>query len=191
MANVAAVSAPALEPRSDRDLLDAHRAGEPRAFGELVARHRDRLWALAMRIVHHPDDAADALQDALVSAYRGCDSYRGEAAVGTWLHRIVVNTCLDRLRRDRAHALTLRGLLPRQEQPDHAEHLVTRLTVQEALALLAVDQRLAVFLVDVKGYPMAEVAAILGVPVGTVKSRCARGRLRLAALLGHLRRDLL
>src|SRR4029450_7733376 len=83
----------------DRELMRLHVAGDPDAFGELVRRHRDRLWAVALRTIGEPEEAADALQDALLSAFRRADSYRGEAAVTTWLHRVVVNACMDRYRR--------------------------------------------------------------------------------------------
>jgi RNA polymerase sigma-70 factor (ECF subfamily) len=89
---------------SDRDLLDAHLAGDPDAFGVLFTRHRDRLWAVALRTTGNPEDAADALQDAMISAFRRAGSFRGDAAVTTWLHRIVVNACLDRLRRRKVRA---------------------------------------------------------------------------------------
>ena len=89
---------------SDVALLEAHLAGDPDAFGELFRRHRDRLWAVALRTTGNPEDAADALQDALISAFRRADSFRGDAAVTTWLHRIVVNACLDRLRRRKVRA---------------------------------------------------------------------------------------
>src|SRR5438309_9599633 len=83
----------------DRALLARHTAGDKDAFGELVARHRDRLWRVALRTLGDPDDAADAVQDALVSAYRSAATYRGDAAVTTWLHRITVNACIDLARR--------------------------------------------------------------------------------------------
>jgi RNA polymerase sigma-70 factor (ECF subfamily) len=83
---------------SDAELLAAHVAGDPDAFGLLFARHRDRLWAVAVRTMGNPHDAADGLQDGLVAAYRRAETFRGEAAVTTWLHRVVVNACLDRLR---------------------------------------------------------------------------------------------
>ena len=85
--------------RSDLELLRAHAAGDPGAFEEIVRRHRDRLWAVALRTMREPEEAADALQDALISAYRAAGSFRGDSAVTTWLHRIVVNACLDRIRR--------------------------------------------------------------------------------------------
>src|ERR1700691_5775375 len=84
---------------SDAELLRRHVAGDDQAFGELFRRHRDRLWAVALRTVCDPEEAADALQDAMVSAFRRAADFRGDSAVTTWLHRIVVNACLDRLRR--------------------------------------------------------------------------------------------
>ena len=84
--------------QEDRDLLAAHVDGHDGAFAELFRRHRDRLWAVALRTTGNPEDAADGLQDGMIAAYRRAASYRGDAAVTTWLHRIVVNACLDRLR---------------------------------------------------------------------------------------------
>ncbi len=77
-------------------------AGDPDAFGRLFLRHRDRLWAVAIRTLGDPEEAADALQDAMISAFRRAGSFRGDSAVTTWLHRIVVNASLDRLRRKAA-----------------------------------------------------------------------------------------
>lgn len=88
-----------LAERSDRDLVQLHVDGDPDAFGELFRRHKDRMWAVAMRTCGDREVAADAVQDAFLSAFRRADSYRGDAAVTTWLHRVVVNACLDRLRR--------------------------------------------------------------------------------------------
>lgn len=162
---------------SDRELLGAHLAGDPQAFGELFRRHRDRMYAVAMRTLADPELAADAVQDAFISAFRRADSYRGDAAVTTWLHRIVVNACLDRVRRERT-VLRHAGDLAEVERPDptDAHHRTeVRLIVQEALAALPLGQRLAVVLVDMEGLPIAEVAEILEIAEGTVKSRCSRG----------------
>ena len=86
--------------RTDQELLSAHVQGDPEAFNELVRRHRDRLWAVALRTTGDPEEAADALQDGLISAFRNAAGFRGDSAVTTWLHRVVVNASLDRLRRD-------------------------------------------------------------------------------------------
>lgn len=174
--------------QSDDALLRAHVAGDSAAFGELVRRHRDRLWAVALRTLGNPDDAADGLQDGLLNAFRRASSYRGDAAVTTWLHRIVVNACLDRTRRVAARPTSV------LEEDDHSQRLAApgsdpadtatrRIDVQHALATLPSDQRVPLVLVDMEGYSVAEAAQLLGVPPGTVKSRCARARAKLAPLL--------
>ena len=181
---------------SDADLLRAHVDGDPDAFAELVRRHRDRLWAVALRTIGDREEAADAVQDALLSAHKAAARFRGNSQVTTWLHRIVVNACLDRLRKRQAHPTvplpdgrhTDDGPAtgPEPAAPDHDHD--TALVVRQALAALPAEQRAALVLVDVQGYPVAEAAEMLGVAEGTIKSRCARGRARLAVALGHLRR---
>lgn len=167
----------------DRALLVAHVQGDPQAFGELVRRHRDRLWAVAIRTLGDREEAADALQDAMVSAFRNAGSYRGEAAVTTWLHRIVVNACLDRVRRRQARpAVALGDMEVPTRRDDHAS-TEARLDVHAALAALPEGQRAAIVLVDMEDLPVAEAAVILGVAEGTVKSRCSRGRTALAQIL--------
>ena len=188
-----------VDPRDDRTLLAAHLAGETQAFGALFRRHRDRLWAVALRTTGDPEEAADALQDAIVNAVRRADSYRGDAAVTTWLHRIVVNACLDRARRNlvrRTEPLPQEGTVERtvtSEAPPGPERSAElderRERVLAALRQVPAEQRAALVLVDMEGRPVAEAAGMLGVPVGTVKSRCARGRARLASLLADLRDD--
>jgi RNA polymerase sigma-70 factor (ECF subfamily) len=186
--------------RSDAELLGDHVDGDPDAFAELFARHRDRLWAVALRTMGNPEDAADGLQDGLIAAFRRAGSFRGEAAVTTWLHRIVVNACLDRIRAAkvrRADALPDdledhggRGsLVTRDGTRDPADLSVAaerRRRVLAALDTLPAAQRAALVLVDMEGYPVNEVAEMLGCAEGTVKSRCFRGRARLAELLGDL-----
>ncbi|QYJ03294.1 RNA polymerase sigma factor SigM [Nocardioides panacisoli] len=186
---------------SDADLLAAHVDGDPDAFGVLFARHRDRLWAVALRTTGHPETAADGLQDGLVAAYRRAGSFRGDARVTTWLHRVVVNACLDRLRSERVRATST---LPEETEAatyadragragddtaDPADRVAAeerRARVLAALAELPVDQRAALVLVDMEGYSVAEVAEILECAPGTVKSRCARGRARLVERLRPL-----
>jgi RNA polymerase sigma-70 factor, ECF subfamily len=176
----------------DRDLLAAHCAGDADAFGELFRRHRDRMWAVALRTTRDPELAADAVQEAFLAAYRRADSFRGDAAVTTWLHRIVVNACLDRVRRRSIRPVvpmgddaTLDSVAPKNSDPTAAHEL--SLDVSEALQRIPFEQRAALVLVDMMGYAVDEAARVLEVPPGTIKSRCARGRARLAPLLGHLR----
>jgi RNA polymerase sigma-70 factor, ECF subfamily len=168
---------------SDADLLAAHVAGSPAAFSELVRRHQDRLWAVALRMVRDPDDAADVVQDALVKAFRRAATFRGDAAVSTWLHRIVVTTALDALRAAaRGDVVAFDGLDP-ADSHDGVAARETQLDVAAALAAIPADQRAAVVLVDIAGFSVDEAAWALECPSGTVKSRCSRGRSRLASLL--------
>ncbi|MEU2734403.1 RNA polymerase sigma factor SigM [Streptomyces sp. NPDC007095] len=182
---------------SDQDLLARHVAGDLEAFGEIVRRHRDRLWAVALRTLGDREEAADAVQDALVSAYRAAHTFRGQSAVTTWLHRITVNACLDRARKAASRKTSpvedterLEQLLePHESASAPAERNDLHRELLTALSTLPADQRAALVLVDMQGYPVAEAARVLDVPVGTVKSRCARGRARLLPLLAHLRAD--
>ncbi|KES05378.1 RNA polymerase sigma factor SigM [Streptomyces toyocaensis] len=181
----------------DQELLTRHVEGDPDAFGELVRRHRDRLWAVALRTLGDREEAADAVQDALVSAYRAAHTFRGQSAVTTWLHRITVNACLDRARKAASRKTApvddpqrLEQLLePHESAAAPAERNDLHRQLIEAMGTLPPDQRAALVLVDMQGYPVAEAASILDVPTGTVKSRCARGRARLLPLLAHLRPD--
>ena len=183
---------------ADDELLEAHRNGDPDAFGVLFSRHRDRLWAVALRTTGNPEDAADALQEAMISAFRRVDSFRGDALVTTWLHRVVVNACFDRLRRNKVRAAqplpddldeyagrgaVLASADPSADPEEHAVLSDRRNAVLAALDQLPPDQKAAIVLVDLEGYPVDEAARMLDCPPGTVKSRCARGRARLAALL--------
>ena len=177
------------DERSDEALLQAHVDGDPDAFSVIVSRHADRMWAVALRTIRDPDDASDAVQDAMISAFRRAETFRGTAKVSTWLHRIVVNACLDRMRAKKSRQTVA---LPEAEADlgtpdphDRIDQHMTRMTVQDALAQLPPDQRVAITLVDLEGWSIDEAADILQCPPGTVKSRCHRGRSRLYTLLGN------
>lgn len=178
-----------LEDLSDDELIARHADGDPAAFGVLVARHRDRAWAVALRTLGDPTDAADAVQEAFVKAFRTVGTFRGDALFSTWLHRIVVNACLDHMRRSR-----VRPTSPLDESAaavadpsDPIGRTELGHDVVAALTRITADQRAAIVLVDVEGYSVEEAATLLGVAAGTVKSRCHRGRAHLAELLGYLR----
>ena len=175
-------SYPSPSARSDRELLAAHVAGDRYAFEELFHRHRTRLRRVARAGCRNAEDADDALQDAMLKAHRSAGTFLHQAAVGSWLHRIVVNACIDKARRsaarptaplaDAAHAI-----------PDRTGQVETAMVIRAALLRLPVEQRAAVVAVDMHGYSVSEAARLLDIPAGTVKSRCARGRARLATAL--------
>ena len=180
---------------SDGELLRRHVAGDSDAFGELFGRHRERLWAVAVRTLGDPEEAGDALQDAMIAAFRRAGNFRGDSAVTTWLYRIVVNAALDRMRRrsarpatgcqdeDALDALAMVG----QSPADPSECSDTAIDVRAALQQLVPEQQAALVLVDMLGCSVVDAAQVLGVSEGTVKSRAARGRARLVPALRHLR----
>jgi RNA polymerase sigma-70 factor (ECF subfamily) len=179
----------------DQDLLRRHLAGDPDAFAALVRAHGDRMWAVAVSMLRDRDDAAGAVQEAVLSACRGAAAFRGES-VATWLHHGVVTACLDRLRR-----CTARPQMPRTIPPiprptggtdrpagprDAVAEGETRLAVDTALSRLPEVLRLAVVLVDIQGHSLTDAATMLAVRVDTVHSWCAQARAKLAVMLDYL-----
>ena len=161
--------------------MTAIAAGED-SFEAFYSANAARLAGQLYFVAGGADEAGDCVQEAFLAAYRRAESYRGDAAVTTWLHRIVVNACLDRLRRTKVTTpLPEWDLADRRDE--HASTLV-RVDVREALRQLPEGQRLALVLVDMHGLSVAEAAGVLEVAEGTVKSRCARGRAAMAELLG-------
>jgi RNA polymerase sigma-70 factor, ECF subfamily len=180
---------------SDAELLSRHVAGDRDAFGVLFGRHRDRLRAVAVRTTGDPEEAADAVQDAAIAALQRAESFRGDSGVTTWLHRIVVNSALDRMRRRAARPAVAcqdenaLDALANTGRPatDPSDRTDTAIDVRAALQQLVPEQQAALVLVDMLGYPVADAARELGVSEGTLKSRAARGRARLLPRLAHLR----
>jgi len=175
---------------SDVELLHAHVRGQRHAFAELLRRHNDHLWQTALRTSYTREDAADSLQDALLSAHRTAATFRAEAEVRSWLHAIVVNACLDRIRRNRtrrAVSLSPDTMPEPKDTRDDIAELEMSLVIDRALFTLPEEQRAALVAVELEGRSVAETAALLGVPEGTIKSRCARGRQRLQERLEFLR----
>ena len=178
----------------DEDLVRRFLSGDRAAFAVLVERHERRVYNLALRMTGKEEDARDAAQDAFLTALRKLSSFRGEAAFTTWLHRVTVNACYDLLRKRQRQPLLERmgdDELPRPEPPpapDHADDAALSIDVRRALLEVPEDFRVVMILHDVQDLPQEEVAAILGIPVGTVKSRLHRGRIVLARAL-HVERE--
>jgi RNA polymerase sigma-70 factor, ECF subfamily len=172
---------------SDEELVRRAVGGEPSAFGVLVERHERRVYNLALRMTGREDDARDATQDAFLTALRKLSSFRGDAAFTTWLHRVAVNACYDLLRkRVRAPVLDREGEHAPEPAPapDPADDIELSIDVRRALLEVPEDYRVVMLLHDVHDLPYEQVASIVGVPVGTVKSRLHRGRVALARIMG-------
>jgi RNA polymerase sigma-70 factor (ECF subfamily) len=150
--------------------------------------HEDRIFSVCLRILGNRESALDATQDTFLTVFRKAAQFQGRSALGTWIYRIAVNTCYDQIRRGQRRPV---DSLPDHIDPadqsaeDHIESAAVRPEIERALALLPVEFRNAVILSDLEGLSLPEVAEVLGVPVGTVKSRVFRGRRQLAQLLGN------
>jgi RNA polymerase sigma-70 factor (ECF subfamily) len=172
---------------SDLDLIRQCRAGAAEAFGVLVERHQDRLYAALVRMLGSTEDAREAAQDAFVHAYQKLDTFQGTAAFSTWLFRIAVNDAFSRRRRSKRYVASLNGT-PGESgydpadgrlgtDPAHSlEQSETQKLVREALAGLSDDYRTALVLKELEGLRYEEIADIIGVPIGTVRSRIHRAR---------------
>jgi RNA polymerase sigma-70 factor (ECF subfamily) len=172
---------------ADAALIDRTLAGEPAAFGELVLRYQDRLYNSLVRVLGSAEDARDAVQEAFVQAFVKLESFRGSSAFYTWLYRIAFNQAMSHARRKRPtrsldDERTDRGREPVDDQPapDARLDASERATqVHRALAELSAEHRQVIVLREMDGCKYDEIAELLEVPVGTVRSRLFRARLEL------------
>lgn len=172
----------------DARLLARVLDGDHDAFNEIMRNHEDRVFSVCLRIMGTRDQALDAVQDTFLTAFRKADQFKGNSALGTWIYRIAVNTCYDQLRKQKRRRAD--PMPDHLDPPDHsAEDAVgsaaLRPELQKALVSLPEEFRTAIVLADIEGLGLKEVAEVLGVPTGTVKSRVFRGRRLLAAELGN------
>lgn len=175
-------------PVNEGELLARVVGGDRQAFEQVMRNHEDRVFSVCLRILGDRERALDATQDTFLAVFRKARQFEGRSAVGTWIYRIAVNTCYDQLRRAQRR--------PTESLPEHldpadpaAEQVIEsaalRPEIESALSELPPDFRNAVILSDLEGLPLPEVAEVLGVPIGTVKSRVFRGRRLLAQRLGN------
>jgi RNA polymerase sigma-70 factor, ECF subfamily len=177
---------PDLEAATDEELVSAFtRDRDETALSVLLRRHESRVFSLSYRLLGNRSDAADATQEVFVTVFRKAGQFHHQAAFTTWLHRLTVNACHD-LGRKRARTPVPAERDAERESgvgADAFKRVDDRLQVQAALSSLPQDQRVPIVLRDVRGLSYQEIADATGVPIGTVKSRIARGRMELAALL--------
>ena len=191
---------PDLEAASDEDLVRAFtRRRDEAALDVLLRRHESRVFGLAYRLLGNRADAADATQEVFLIVFRKANLFKHQSAFTTWLHRLTVNACHD-LGRKRARtplpaeperesgaSAGGRGSVQRRAEaaPDAFGQVDDRLLLEGALAALPEEQRVPIVLRDVRGLSYQEIAEVTRVPIGTVKSRIARGRMELAGRLGE------
>jgi RNA polymerase sigma-70 factor, ECF subfamily len=179
---------PNITNADDRALVSAAQDGDRAALDTLLRRHYDRVFALCRRITGSDADGADAAQEALLAIVRGLPRFDGRAQFSTWAYRVTTNVCLDELRKRKRRPIV--GLGDRDEHDDPSDdaplledQVGDRLDLDGALAQLPTDFRAAVVLRDVCQLDYAEIAEVLGIPPGTVRSRISRGRVALADLM--------
>ncbi len=177
----------------DRQLIASCLGGQREAFGELVSRYQARLYNAAIRLVDSPDDAADVVQDAFLNAYQSLHTFKGDAEFFTWLYRIAFNAAISLKRKKRA-AVSLDAVGPDAGiDPDDPSEYVKpgaalerteeETQLQEAMNRLSHEHREVLVLKDIDGVKYEDIAEILGVPIGTIRSRLHRARLELRELL--------
>jgi RNA polymerase sigma-70 factor (ECF subfamily) len=184
-------------PLLERLFLRRVQSGDPRAFRELVRKHQDRVYSLALRMLGDAHEAEDVSQDVFLSAHKHLTRFRGECRISTWLYRVTRNHCLNRLkyleRREtesdsaRPEADLAQTEMPLLTQPDRPDRALLgaeeRMHVHAALRHLSAEHRLLVVLRDIEGLSYEDIARIAELPAGTVKSRLHRARSALAAHL--------
>jgi RNA polymerase sigma-70 factor, ECF subfamily len=174
---------------TDEALVAAAQAGDRGALDTLLRRHVDVIHAVCSRLAGNTADAADATQEALIAVVRGLPRFDGRSSVRTWVYRVATNACLDELRRRARRPTPATPVDRSSDAPGLDSEVSERLSIDAALADLPEEFRVAVVLRDVQGMDYAEIAEVLGVPLGTVRSRIARGRQGLAARLGGGNRE--
>jgi RNA polymerase sigma-70 factor, ECF subfamily len=172
-------------PPSDEELARRAARGERAPLETLLARHIDRIHAICRRVLGNSDDAADATQEALIAIARGIHRFDGRSRFTTWMYRVATNAALDEARRRRRRPVASGYLPERASGADAMAGVDARLDVDAALATLPLEYRAAVALRDLAGLDYAEIATVLDIPIGTVRSRIARGRATLADRIGN------
>lgn len=178
----------------DHRLIEDCLQGSPAAFGVLVSRYQDRLFNTVYRLVGNPEDAADVVQEAFLSAYQSLGSFKGDAQFFTWLYRIAVNAAITHRRKQRGGLQAIKtsdsapGIEPLDPAPasrpgHHLEMEEDERRVHEALQRLSSEHRAVLIMKDMEDMKYEEMAEVLGVPVGTIRSRLHRARLEIKEIL--------
>ncbi len=175
----------------DRELVARCQHSDPDAFGELVSRHQDRIYTAISRFCGNAEDACDITQRAFINAFRKIQEFKGDAAFSTWIYRIAFNQAISFRRENRRTAVSLYSrddelvTEPADDRsPDEGlESQETRRKVQQALDLLEEEDRKIILLKDLQGHSYDEIAEIMRIPKGTVRSRLHRARLELKGKL--------
>lgn len=172
----------------ENKLIERASGGDPAAFNRLMEIHEKRMYAVALRMCANREDAQDCLQEAMLRIYRSIGGFKGQSSFGTWVYRITMNTCLDELRRKKNKQNTSldnmldQGWSPADDSSSPEKHVMQnemRKNIADSIRDLPDDMRSAIIMRDIHGYSYEEIADMLNVNVGTIKSRISRGREKL------------
>jgi len=173
---------------NEEKLISRAAKGDASAFNELLGIHEKRMYAVCLRMCANHEDAQDCLQESMLRIFRSISSFKGQSSFSTWVYRVTMNTCLDELRKKKNRQTTsLDGLLDSGWSPsddfDTPEHHTiageAKSAIRSAISELPDDMRSAVVLRDIEGFSYEEISGMLGINVGTIKSRISRGREKL------------
>ncbi|OQB99504.1 MAG: ECF RNA polymerase sigma factor SigW [Firmicutes bacterium ADurb.Bin099] len=184
---------------SDEQLINMSVKGDASAFGVLVERYQNKAYAISVKIVQNHDDALDCVQDSFIKAFRSLSTFNFQSSFNTWLYRIVTNTSLDLLRKNKKYQsnIPIEKPLSGDDDDDYFIQIEDRkadveniaisnqtvIAVREAISQLSEDLKKVIILFEIEQFSLIEVSDILNIPVGTVKSRLFRAREKLAILL--------
>lgn len=176
------------EHASDEELLAAYVSGHPRALEALLLRRRDFIWSLSLKFLGNATLAEEAMQEASIALFKRAHQFKGDSKFTTWMYQIVHNCAMDVARKYRKSDVNVDvdQYTETFSVEDQSEEITSRQTVMKALMEIDPDQRAALVLVVMEGLSVEEASTTLGVPVGTIKSRCSRGKAALAAILSEL-----
>ncbi|MBQ9952029.1 MAG: sigma-70 family RNA polymerase sigma factor [Clostridia bacterium] len=173
---------------NEEKLISRAAKGDASAFNELLGMHEKRMYAVCLRMCANPEDAQDCLQESMLRVFRSISGFKGQSSFSTWVYRVTMNTCLDELRKKKnkqsasLDSLLETGWSPSDEYDTPEHHAMAgekRKAIQSAISELPEDMRSAVVLRDIEGFSYEEISGILGINVGTIKSRISRGREKL------------
>src|SRR5436853_1384346 len=186
----------------DKALVEAAQKGDMQAFEELVARHRDKIYARAFSMMRNEEEANDLSQEAWVKAWRRLKQFQGEASFVTWMTRIVINLCLDQLRKQKRHRSESIEMLEEEsggverQMPviivnptERLERSELRQRIDKALALLSVEHRTVLILHEFEELEYKEIAKRMQCSIGTVMSRLFYARRKMANLMANYKRE--
>ena len=175
------------EPLSDEELMDMYQTGDAEALGYLIKRLRPKMDQIVRSQILNRELANDALQEACIVIFKNAKNFRGDSKVFTWVYRLIVNACIDLLRKEKSRSSQNVDdeelLWVADGDSNFEDKAIAELTLKSAMTKLPEEQRVAISMVWIEGFTVEQASQLLDIPIGTIKSRCDRGKKALAEIL--------